>query len=424
MPLESLNCPNCGAPLPDPAGRALVMCTHCHTVVRVASGAGTTAPTPPATSTAPEAQPYTPSETIPAHISARLVELLRAGRKIEAVEYYQDAAGVDEEDARDVVDAIQAGLPPTFIPTGEVDLDRIKWLLANRRRLYAVQLYREQAGVTMSDAAKAVDAIAAGREPPPIVRAAEGGRLPAGELAEVLNLIKRGQKIEAIKHYHERTGVGLKEAKDAVDAIERGQEPPQAAMARAMHHVPPGVDLVQIQDLLRKRQKIEAIKAYREASGLGLKEAKDAVEAIAASTPGVDPSLGKSDYRGCFNCLGVIVICFLLLFGGCGTVAQTTGTYRCAVAELKRSDEMAAHLGSGVNAGYLVLAPNYGQSWDLDGSWRRSMDLFMPAWGSRGLGLLYMEAVADDSGYTAMRATLWKDFKRHVVMGWGQVECR
>lgn len=425
MSLQPLNCPNCGAPLPDPAGRALVMCTHCHTVVRVAAGTNLASPTAPPAPTAQAETPYTPAGPIPAGISKKLIELLRAGRKTEAVEHYQNAAGVDEEAARDVVDAIQAGLPPTVVPTGEVDLERIKWLLGNRRRMYAIQLYREQAGVTMSDAAKAVDAIAAGREPPPIVRAGEGGRLSGEALAEVLNLIKGGQKIEAIKHYHEHTGVGLKEAKEAVDAIERGKEPPQAAMARAVHHVPPGVDLVQIQDLLRKRQKIEAIKAYREASGLGLKEARDAVEAIAASTPGVDPSLGKSsDARGCVSCLGAIVIGVLLLFGGCGTVAQTTGTYRCAVAEVKRADETAAVLGSGVNAGYLVLSPNYSQSWDLDGSWRRSMDLLMPAWGSRGVGMLYMEAVADDSGYVAMRATLWKDWERHAVRAWGRVECR
>jgi large subunit ribosomal protein L7/L12 len=35
------------------------------------------------------------------------------------------------------------------------------------------------------------------------------------------DLIARGKKIEAIKIYREATGVGLKEAKDAVDAIAR-----------------------------------------------------------------------------------------------------------------------------------------------------------------------------------------------------------
>jgi len=35
------------------------------------------------------------------------------------------------------------------------------------------------------------------------------------------HMLRRGNKIEAIKIYREKTGVGLKEAKDAVEAIER-----------------------------------------------------------------------------------------------------------------------------------------------------------------------------------------------------------
>jgi ribosomal protein L7/L12 len=38
---------------------------------------------------------------------------------------------------------------------------------------------------------------------------------------EIVNLLRQGQKIEAIKIYRERTNLGLKEAKDAVEAIER-----------------------------------------------------------------------------------------------------------------------------------------------------------------------------------------------------------
>ena len=38
---------------------------------------------------------------------------------------------------------------------------------------------------------------------------------------EIEDLLRRGQKIQAIKLYRERTGVGLKEAKDAVEEIQR-----------------------------------------------------------------------------------------------------------------------------------------------------------------------------------------------------------
>ena len=39
--------------------------------------------------------------------------------------------------------------------------------------------------------------------------------------ATVEDFVRRGQKIEAIKLYREQHSVGLKEAKDAVDAMER-----------------------------------------------------------------------------------------------------------------------------------------------------------------------------------------------------------
>ncbi|MFC7303833.1 ribosomal protein L7/L12 [Streptomyces monticola] len=40
------------------------------------------------------------------------------------------------------------------------------------------------------------------------------------ELSRVTDLLDRGRKIEAIKVYREVTGAGLKEAKDAVDRVE------------------------------------------------------------------------------------------------------------------------------------------------------------------------------------------------------------
>lgn len=40
--------------------------------------------------------------------------------------------------------------------------------------------------------------------------------------AQLLVLLAAGRKIEAIRVYRERTGLGLKEARDAVEALERG----------------------------------------------------------------------------------------------------------------------------------------------------------------------------------------------------------
>jgi ribosomal protein L7/L12 len=47
------------------------------------------------------------------------------------------------------------------------------------------------------------------------------GVLTAGQLDELKSLLRRGHKIEAIKNYRFYTGLGLREAKDAMDALEK-----------------------------------------------------------------------------------------------------------------------------------------------------------------------------------------------------------
>jgi ribosomal protein L7/L12 len=44
---------------------------------------------------------------------------------------------------------------------------------------------------------------------------------PTGADPELISLLRAGKKIEAIKAYHQARRCGLKEAKDAVDALER-----------------------------------------------------------------------------------------------------------------------------------------------------------------------------------------------------------
>ncbi len=41
----------------------------------------------------------------------------------------------------------------------------------------------------------------------------------------ILDEVRSGRKIQAIKEYREMTGIGLREAKDAIEAIERGDLP-------------------------------------------------------------------------------------------------------------------------------------------------------------------------------------------------------
>jgi hypothetical protein len=63
--------------------------------------------------------------------------------------------------------------------------------------------------------------------PPPM--APEAVTLAPAVADQARALIARGAKIEAIKTVRETTGLGLKEAKDLVEAIEAGQGPASGA---------------------------------------------------------------------------------------------------------------------------------------------------------------------------------------------------
>jgi ribosomal protein L7/L12 len=144
------------------------------------------------------------------------------------------------------------------------------------------------------------------------------------QLRVVVDAIQRGSKIEAIKHYREATGLGLAESKDAVEAMAEALPtlsvpPPIPQLTRSLTGLTPEKRNAVI-GAIRRGQKIEAIKIYREATGLGLAESKDAVEAMETSgdtqgngptfesrtpLPHWDPLAEKK--KGCFGMIAVLV---------------------------------------------------------------------------------------------------------------------
>ncbi len=112
---------------------------------------------------------------------------------------------------------------------------------------------------------------------------------------EIRRLLESGNKIEAIKRYREEAGVGLAEAKAAVESLQAGG----AFTERAKPNDP---DLTnQIINLLKGSEKIEAIKLYRQRFHVGLREAKEAVERIGEQN-GIPPSSAS-------GCLGIVLCC-------------------------------------------------------------------------------------------------------------------
>jgi ribosomal protein L7/L12 len=238
----------------------------------------------------------------------------------------------------------------------------------------------------------------------------ESKAAPSGiDLAHVQQLVLAGKKIEAIKLVREQTGLGLKEAKDAVEAIERGETPELTLRATAITHGVSGIDLDQINELLLQNKKIEAIKLYREQTGLGLKEAKDAVEAIEATgwppTPGDPAQIVKSTVSrpprtkmssaGCLSCLPILLfigLCagFVMLSGQVGF--RVWGPLDQVLKILSNDPQVTQVLGQPISVGPFVTGkisgggssssasfnvPIYGpkQSGDLSvsGSWRQGV---------------------------------------------------
>ena len=86
---------------------------------------------------------------------------------------------------------------------------------------------------------------------------------------QIRRLMQAGQKIEAIKVCREATGVGLAEAKAYVEALERGE-----TVSR-----PDVQDIeAELRQMIREGETIAAIKRYREAAGVGLREAKEHID--------------------------------------------------------------------------------------------------------------------------------------------------
>ena len=112
---------------------------------------------------------------------------------------------------------------------------------------------------------------------------------------QVRLLLGQGQKLEAVKRYKDQTGASLREAKEAVEAIEAGESPTSPPE-------PDGNMEADLLPLLEAGKKLEAVKIYKQRTGVQLIEAKQAVEAL-AEKHGIAPKSG-----GCAGVLALILV--------------------------------------------------------------------------------------------------------------------
>jgi len=128
--------------------------------------------------------------------------------------------------------------------------------------------------------------------------------------ANVLEALQRGDTIGAIKLLRQSSGLGLKEAKDIIDLHVSGN-PVFIAPAAPVDSLP-----APVRDALSKGNKIEAIRLLREQTGLGLKEAKDAVEAFEDAQPATADGLAPGEVSRSGSRAWPMVLLILVIVAG------------------------------------------------------------------------------------------------------------
>lgn len=232
MSAQKFQCPSCGASLDYENTRALTMrCPYCNSSVivpeslRVASGT--------------EGIGGMESVLGDVHTAqlAEVARLVRSGKKIEAIKLFRETFQTGLKESKDVVDQMEAGqavdlsafaitTTPSALVTSLNDdtYTEAELLIRTGKKLDAITLIRRHANMDLAEAKSAVDQIeAAAKEAVggvTVFMNTPGTTLDAATTAEIQRLTQSGNKIAAIKLMREKTGLGLAEAKNAVEAME------------------------------------------------------------------------------------------------------------------------------------------------------------------------------------------------------------
>jgi ribosomal protein L7/L12 len=123
---------------------------------------------------------------------------------------------------------------------------------------------------------------------------------------EVERLIRQGQKLMAIKYLGDTFNISLPEAKMLVEAVEKEQSSSGSTQPTSSQVELSNIARAEVISLLMANKKIEAVKKVKTQLGIGLKEALDVVEEIER---GVNPnyrSVKVNSRVGVFQIVGLI----------------------------------------------------------------------------------------------------------------------
>jgi len=158
---------------------------------------------------------------------------------------------------------------------------QIREFVKANQLINAIKLYREITGVGLAEAKSAVEAMARGESVNITPLTPQTPLDDSIVESKIRELLAKNKKIDAVKLYREMYRVGLKEAKDAVERMEGQGIGVDFPVPQAQFNDP--FLETRIMELLARRKKIDAIKLYREVHPVGLKEAKDVIDGMEAS---------------------------------------------------------------------------------------------------------------------------------------------
>lgn len=193
---------------------------------------------------------------------------------------------------------------------------------------------------------------------------------------EIRELIEGRGKIEAIKRFRELTGVGLAEAKAAVDAIEALMRSSPGAPGGAA--APPrsvGIgggagplsasQLKTVVDLVKAGRPDEAALQVSAATGLDQDKAREFAERLARRG---GASGGVGCFRGLLGLLFVIGIPAGLIMGGCSYQVTNSTLYACLTPLVEKSPAVRERYGSPVEMSWFFLKGSSSSSISMNGA--------------------------------------------------------